>query len=427
MSTQLWILWKHTSGGDDSLRWCLREQRKHAVQMQPLHSGTVEQLAEFISNQRQRPVLHTVLLLDGDELVTRFLPYQVSERKHLANLLPFALETTLAVDLAKVQVAIGDVSGMSADGKPVAVVAYTDLQTLQMRINTLEQLGLEVEAVYGLPALLPATTARWALEVEADICHLNAPGLLCISAEPDLLAHCIDQALTAPGSVAPAAVQVQGSHQVPAVIADLLRAAGIELALTLAAHDHAWAHLQTTGSACANLRQGALAAPLRLGKYWQVARLPVLAATLAFAASLLVTVTETVLDRQRVQQLEARIEQRYREVVPEGVLVDAAQQLRTQIARLNASAIGPGVVAMLDDMASVFAAHQSVRMHSLSYSHNRAGGAPELQMSISAPATADILALGEQLTAAGWSAQAQNISRSGDFQQASLLIRGKVL
>jgi hypothetical protein len=139
------------------------------------------------------------------------------------------------------------------------------------------------------------------------------------------------------------------------------------------------------------------------------------------------TLTETALDRQRLTALEERIEQRYREVMPEGVLVDAEQQLRSQVAQLRSAPSGSGITEILAGTAPVFAAHERVRMHSLDFSYGAGATTPELQMGISAPTTADILALGEQLTSSGWQAQAMNIMRSGDYHQASLLIRGKTL
>lgn len=430
MSTQLWLQWSADTEPAESLHWCLREQRKNGLQWHTWQSGGVDDLAAFVRSQPAG--LYTVLVLNGDEVVTTSLPFEAAERKHLAKLAPFALEPTLAVDPAKVHLALQPPSAGAANDPLQVVVAYTDRQSLETRIQALEKLGLEVEAVYALPALLLASPEQWVLYCDSGLCHLNAPGLLCMSAEPDWLLHCIERALAArdsavPASVMPAAVCLLAGDPVPLPIQEQLRASGIDVVSKAADNRHSREAWQTGGSMLVNLRQGVLAAPLRVGKYWQWVRLPVLAAALAFAATLLVTLTETMLDRQRVQQLETRIEQRYREVVPEGLLVDASQQLQAQIARLGAAAGGPGVVAMLHETSGFFAAHPSVQMHSMSYNHSRGGGAAELQMSISAPATADILALGEQLTAAGWSAQAQNISRTGDFQQASLLIRGKVL
>jgi type II secretory pathway component PulL len=62
----------------------------------------------------------------------------------------------------------------------------------------------------------------------------------------------------------------------------------------------------------------------------------------------------------------------------------------------------------------------------LSYTSNEQNN-PEIQMTISAPTTAGILELSERLSASGLTAQAQNISRAGDLQQANLIVRGNGL
>jgi len=437
MSTQLWLHWQQNSDGTDALRWCLRESGRHETRLQALQTGDFEHFDSVVRGLSLSD-LEAVLLIDGTELVTRFLPFEPSEKKHLAELLPFALESHLAVDLDNVQVAINVPSAASDATGRVAVTAYMDAGILAARIDALEQSGLRVAAVYALPALLPASIDRWVIQEDSSqedssqgdssrTWHINAPGALCASIEPELLVLCIERLLASPQTVRPTVVQAHSSDGLPEALASVLQTAGIEVEMVSGSTQHPWACLQTGGFSSVNLRQGALAPPLRLQRYWRPLRGPVCMAMLVFCAGLAMTLTETALDRQRLSALNDRIEQRYRDVMPEGMLVDAAQQLRSQVNQLSSGLSGSGITEMLAGTAPVFASHNQVRMHSLDFSFSAVTAAPELQMSISAPTAADILALGEQLTSSGWHAQAMNIMRSGDYHQASLLVRGKSL
>jgi type II secretion system protein L len=187
-----------------------------------------------------------------------------------------------------------------------------------------------------------------------------------------------------------------------------------------------WSGLRCQGEQLVNLRQGELAAPLRTAKYWKTLRTPVIAAMLAVCAVITSVFVETTINQRRFAALQTQIEQRYRDVMPEGVLVDAVQQLSTQLARYRAGESSVGPVAMLNAMLDAFEITGELNLHRLSFNSNDQNN-PEIQMTISAPTTAVILELSETLSASGWTAQAQNISRAGDLQQANLIVRGNGL
>jgi type II secretory pathway component PulL len=81
---------------------------------------------------------------------------------------------------------------------------------------------------------------------------------------------------------------------------------------------------------------------------------------------------------------------------------------------------------MLNAMLDAFDTATQLNLHRLSYTSNEQNN-PEIQMTISAATTAGILELSERLSASGLTAQAQNISRAGDLQQANLIVRGNGL
>lgn len=431
---------EHLDGtADDSAhilaRWCLFAGSLQALQ-QDLQHGSLEQLAGWLQ-ARQLPDaggLHTVLLMCGDTLVTRQLSFQAKEKKHLQRLLPFMLEPELAADLSHVHVAHGKQRVLADEGR--VSVAYTNKKSLQSAIQILENMGLELEEIYALPAALPTSQGAWTLLLDRDLCHLHADGLLCASVEPGLVLPLIDAVLAGPQFA-----QTDTELTVLVSAADIHSPTLLQLYPSLSEHlgltqagitvtqqviPHVWSRLMLQGDDLVNLRQGELAAPLRVAKYWKPLRTPLIAAMVAICVVIGSVFVETRINQHRFEALENQAEQRYRDVMPDGMLVDAVQQLTTQLSRYRAAGSSSGPVALLNAMLETFESAEGLNLHRLSYSINDQN-TPELHMTISAPTTADILAINEQLSTKGWTAQAQNISRAGDVQQANLIVRGNGL
>lgn len=444
MQSRIWVQLEHEPGDSAAVRWYLPDSADKELQ-----SATLEDFRTWVIT-RQKTVsdpLKAVLLVAGDKVVSRSVTFAENEKKHLQKLLPFMLESQLAVDLPQVHVAyqLPQDSRVQAD-KPSVLVAYTDRKQLQWRIEELESLGLEVEDVFSIAAILPATETNWSLLPDGDICHLHAGSVLCASMEPEMISTLLDSAIAerstnaqvptltvfvtqAEESVSAAKEYAQGAESLLQALSAHagLSAAGIRLRPQQQAN--AWSHLHTGQAGAVNLRQGEFSAPLRLAKYWKQWRVPAMAAVFAVTAVLLTAVVETQINQYRFRALDARIEQRYREVMPEGVLVDAVQQLSAQVAQRRNAGASQSLISMLDAMLEPFGSVEGISLHRLSYNSNTqtAGTAAEIQMNISAPSATEILQFSENLTAAGWNAQAQNISRVGSSQQANLVVRGNSL
>lgn len=416
-------------------RWCLL-QSSSAGALQELQHGSIAQLASWLQ-QRQLPDaggLHTVLLMSGDTLVSRQLSFLPKEKKHLQRLLPFMLEPELAADISQVHVAFAEPRVLADSGH--VKVAYADKKLLHTAILTLEYLGLEVEEVFAIPAMLAATDGQWSILVDGDICHLHCGNSLCASVEHALVLPLLETVLAehheahadARLTVFASAAEL-GSPTLQVLYQSLIEHKGLAQAgIKVSQHVMAqvWSGLMCQGDDLVNLRQGELAAPLRAGKYWKTLRTPVIAAMVAVCVVIVSVFVETSINQRRFEALENQVQQRYREVMPDGVLVDAVQQLSTQVARYRAVESSVGPVGMLNAMLDAFETTGELNLHRLSYSSNDQNN-PEIQMTISAPTTAVILELSETLSASGWAAQAQNISRAGDQQQANLIVRGNGL
>jgi general secretion pathway protein L len=433
--TQLWVQLSSAAegaaNGGHQARWCLLN-----TTLQALQHGSVEQLASWLQQQQLPDAggLHTVLLCSGDTVITRQLAFAAKEKKHLQRLLPFMLEPELATDLSYVHVASGE-PRVSAGSGQVDVV-YTEKRPLQTAIQALENLGLDVEAVYSLPSMLPGSSGQWSLLVDGDICHLRCGNIVCTSVEPALLLPLLEtmlaeqrEAFSGTCLTVFASDAEKNSPTLLSLYQSLHEMAGLQRAgITLSRQSvpQVWSALVVTGEHRVNLRQGELSAPLRLARYWKPLRTPVIAAMLAVCAVISSVFVETLLNQRRFAALETQIEQRYRQVMPDGVLVDPVQQLATQLTRYRAADSSAGPVSMLNAMLDAFDTATQLNLHRLSYTSNEQNN-PEIQMTISAPTTAGILELSERLSASGLTAQAQNISRAGDLQQANLIVRGNGL
>ncbi|MDP1756778.1 MAG: type II secretion system protein GspL [Pseudohongiella sp.] len=435
-TTQLWVqlvsLDDASAAAPDNApvqaRWCLMQHPLHTQQQ-----GSLVQLVDWL-HERNLPDaggLHTVLLMSGDMLVTRQLTFLAKERKHLQRMLPFMLEPELAADVSQVHVAHGQPRVTGESGQ--VSVAYIDKKTLQAAIQTLEDMGLELEEIYAIPAALPASQSQWTLLVDGDVCHVHAGSVLCASVEHALVLPLLEAALAEQGKThTPQCLQVlvssaeQTSPALQQLYQSLLDHPGIlksGVRVTQQSIQQVWSELILQGDDLVNVRQGEFAAPLRIAKYWKPLRTPVIAAMLAVCAVVGSVFVETTINQRRFQALENQVQQRYREVMPDGVLVDAAQQLTTQLTRFRAVESTPGPVTMLNAMLDAFESAGNLNLHRLSYSSSDQNSS-EIQMSISAPTTAEILELSEKLGVGGWTAQAQNITRAGDLQQANLIVRG---
>lgn len=437
MQSKIWVQLEESPDAGIVVRWRLSGSTDDKLQ-----SADFAQFKSWLSalQSNSREVFHAVLLLSGEQVVSRMIAFAANEKKHLAKLLPFMLESQLAVDLSQVHVAhvLSDDAQAETDSLS-AVAAYTDKKQLQWRIASLESLGLEVGQVFSIPAIMPATQTSWSLLPDGDICHLNAGNISSVSLEQELLPALMDIVVAdlAPHGSAPTltltltvfVVDDRDPERARTLLQTLSEHEGIkEAGIKISSQrlPHAWSNLDSNQKQAVNLRQGEFVAPLRLAKYWKQWRVPAIAAMVAMSAVLVTAIVEAQINQYRFRALEARIEQRYREVMPEGVLVDAVQQLSAQVSQRRNAGSTQSLISMLGALLEPFENTENLNLHRLGYSSgNQAGGAStEIQLSVGAPGAAEILQLSESLNAAGWSAQAQNISRVGDAQQANLLIRG---
>lgn len=400
------------------------------------------------------PEASLTLLIAGTDCPSRRLAFRPEEKRHLARLIPYELEADLAQEIAGLHVALGipmqdkKVPAHSPRADATAadeaaselVVSYIDRRELSARIMALETVGFDVRHCYAEPLLLPASDAMWVLKLDGDQVDICWGTGAAASIDVSMLAVFLDSVLQAPvaaGARPPQSLQLQAltSAGLEIMKGEVLASVLVqtwqpEVVTTLLngvwdgiCHPGVGSNVDKVSPAIPDLRQGEFARPVRWQKIWRPVRLPLIAAGVAAFTFAAVTLLETQLNNQRFQSLQQDIESAYREVVPAGVLVDAEQQLRAQLGQLRGDTSGGSVLALLDRITPQLAQNAQVSINRLSYNgSNAATTRSELQLSIEAASNTDILQFSEQLNNNGLQARAQNMTQSGNRQQASLII-----
>lgn len=377
--------------------------------------GTLEEL------RLQHPSAEVTLLCSGHDVIVIERMFKAYERKHLARLLPYEIEPELASDLASVHVCLGE-----ADAELQRItLAYADKKWLAGEIDALESIGFEVIHCVPEPLLLKADTQHWTLVHDDDQILLRwGKGQSC-SIDSAMLTYYLNELCRQVRSqeiAAPVRVLLLAKDQ-----NDLLwlsrqvsqsQVNQIDVKIVTDCVEDVWDALLPEVAGLPDLRSGEFAAPVRWQKFWKPVRLPLITAAAALLVFVIASVVEIQVNNQRFRQVQAQIEQVYRQAVPAGVLVDAEAQLRTQLAQLRGSATASQLMATLSLVSPALQQTSDIHLHRVNYSAAQG----ELQLGVSANSNADILAFAEHINAAGLLARPQNLSRVGDRQQASVLI-----
>lgn len=403
-----------SASGIPVYRW--RSLSRNDSWLSASQEGSLQTLAS------QYPEAELILLCSGYDAGIRRYSFRRNERKHLARLLANELEPDLASDLSLVHTALGKVD-LAAEQ---VSLAYIDKRWLMHEIEAIETVGFEVAHCVPEPLLVPGDQHNWHIVCDGEQLLFCWGKGLAVSIDLDMLAHFLDQLATQVRSqvlVKPAHIHLFATDQlkIERLSQEIEKSQfrQIDVSIQTQHVDDAWGVLLPSVAGLPDLRSGEFSRPVRWRKYWKPIRLPVMtsvAASLMFIVSALV---EVQINNHRHQQLQVQIERVYRDVVPAGVLVDAEQQLRTQLAQFGRNGNTSRLMPALAAVSPALQQGGDLRLHRLNYSAAQG----ELQLGVSANSNADILALSERINQAGLVARAQNMSRVSDRQQASLLIQ----
>lgn len=395
-----------TEGSGIRFEWqCLDNRQRPAGDIQ---QGTAEQLSQ------QLGVGSATLLLGANDVVDNRIQVPLKQQKKLSQLLAFEVEPQLASEISQLHVA-----GKVTAGEEVTV-AHVDRSLLTSFIDELESAGVAVAHCYSEGHLFRATPSHWTLIVDdstgaVTCCWGDSRYCTVKNGQLVLLMETLLKSQQAPEKV----TVLAHSETDAAPIADAIENC-LDTQLSIELGEYVvWSWLGWNSlTAVVDLRQGEFQAPLRWGRKTGWLKLPGMAAGLALATYILATALSTYQANRQFEALQVAIEDSYRQAMPQGVLVDAAQQLRSQLAQLTGTDSGPGMLSILDQVAPALQGNSGIRVQRLNYS----AGRQELNLSVTAMSNEDILSLSDALSEAGLNARTQNISRQGNNHQAQFVI-----
>lgn len=370
--------------------------------------GTLDQLHAVLAGT------DVTLVLAGQDVVVTRLQLSRAEQRHFHELAPFELEERLLVTPDAVHVALG-----AADGES-CLVAYTDREALVAQLEELDAQGIEVRACVALPLLLPRRDAAWTLAWDDAFVHLHQASGRFVSVAVDLAPRVLRQLLDTgpiPDRIDLYAADASEGQSLESL---LLPCAAELQACQVVKHPPAplWALLELDAKPSIDLLQGAFARRLPLQRWWRQGRSAVALVALAFFAWTALQLLQIRMLDAQFREVDAQMREVYRSVMPDGVLVNAEQQLGAQLARLEGSG-SEGVLVLLSQLAPLLTQQGGLFITRLDYNAPRG----ELQLALGATRNGDILAFTDALQAQGLQAQAQGFSRQGQVQVANVLIR----
>lgn len=388
-------------------RWrrCSREGRW----LGPAKQGDTEALREALPQAN----LEVCLLLSGTEVVTQQVPFQPSERRHLARIVPYELEDDVTAELEDLHFAIGK----PGDGE--VPTAYVERDWLASQIADLEALGFEVSHCLPEPLLLPRPEHGWALRLD-DQLQVHYGAGLGFAVEADMAAPVLASLAEVQSLperlllMADDRAQMERLQQaLPQALARDLDGLAVEQQL-----GDRWDGLALDRYDSLDLRQGDFARQLPLNKWWREWRGVAVLASVALFVYVAVSLIQIQVNNAETAELRQQVNSVFREVVPQGAIANPEQQLKSKIAALQGGGSGASVVEMLATVGPLIAGDGNVNLRRLTYNDRQS----EMQVTLEARSNSDILNLANAINQKGLRAVPQNMSQSGDRQQANMTI-----
>jgi len=369
------------------------------------------------------------LIIPAARLSTKSMAVSAAESRHLRNLAAFELEDHVAVDIETLHVVCSPVEAERAS------VSGIDRQWLQAQYLALQALGLDIAHCLSETSLLPLEANSWTLWFDDELlvrrghydgfalgASLATAGLRLALAETAAEESPVtdkDPTTIPTSNITHAPLKIKLLASTPArlqTLYDMLPEAS-RSQVSSQAYGDLWrwpvdfpASLTGQGEPCTEagdslggleLGQGPFARRLPWRRYWQQGRSLFWLASLSLVVLLLVNGIGLYRHTLQQQNLKMAIEQAYRQVMPQGVLVDAVRQLEHQRTQQGGTNTQSEAVALLARVVPLMVANEGVTLKRLSYHNKRR----ELRLSIDARSFNQIEQLRSAIAVEGLAAQ----------------------
>ena len=381
--------------------------------------------------------LPIVLVIPGEKVVTNRVTYHPAEKRHFRQLLPYQLEEQVIGDVEDLHFATGPLKAGEV------IVTYVDDTWFAETVAWYRDHGFTISrCIADFQLLMPAVNQWIIWSTESRIVCFHSSGL-GFSAHYGLLKPLLADLLSGgqaktvvdsdevdldPDKNLPTNPQGDANLQNDANT-DIQLYADSEQALNyllecLPGNVHGRATqcpgkpvLDLLGNKGIDFCQGPYASKLPFSHWWQASRTSVFLAVAALLAFIAVNLLEVFQLKDHQQVVKQQIEQRYRQVVPQGVMGDAVKQLQRTLGTTGTGVSQSQVMYLLSAVAPVVKA-QKIDITTLAYNDNNR----ELRLNIEAKAFNVIEKLRKQLQVDGLQSQLKRSDSSNNTVRARLHI-----
>lgn len=342
--------------------------------------GTLAELAPAVA---QAPL---TLVLPASACALRQVTFASHERRLLEKVIPYTLEDDLVDRVDDLHFVICTLPGQDKRQDNAAAVCYLDKQVLQQALQPLQELALNVRAALPEQLLLPYGPGQWTLVFPGNgECLVRtgaAEGMAAAMANLPLLLGALAREQQPPARLA--IVHAPGAESPDAgMLAAMVPGFAGEVTSSVAEY---WEvlHRGMAGDGVLmrdlNLLSGEFTPQFPWGGWWRQWRVAAALLLAIGCADLAARVIEINRLEGQVRELTRETESVFRQVMPEGAVVDPRLQLQRRLAVLEGNS-AEGFVALLNRAAPVIMDNPRLDVQTLNYS----GRDAEIQLTLVTP------------------------------------------
>jgi len=321
--------------------------------------GSFEELVAWLASV-DNPI---VLVIPGEKVVVRCVPYNEKEKKHFAKLLPYELEEQIIDDVDTLHFVIG--SKLKSDAGVQALVAYIDDEWFSEIWNLFSEQGFTIyRSVIDFQQLIVSENeaAIWFSQSRLLVHSSNGLGF----STEQKLAPIFLRAFIEQLNVDTQITVYHDDYTADEDIRSLLSAACPEIEFDMRDHTPA---LSVDNSGSLNFCHGAYVNKTPIGEQFKAFRLIAVLALIATITFVGVNLFAAFDLSQQNQEMKRKTEQAYRKVIPQGFVNDPVRQITRKLGQSASSIDEPSIVVFLLSKISPVIQTLEIELSGVNYSH----------------------------------------------------------